>query len=145
MSKPIDQLSTDDLRNHPIWEYATDEEDEHDETWVRPLEMRAVPVDDESDVVHVACDLVLATGRELTGFVSLWNGELHDEAPVVVGASGQYWPLDGRPHRRNRVAFEDFFGMPYDGLFPVRWRLRAFVASERELRSGSYPGSTRAD
>lgn len=143
MSKPIDQLSADDLREHPIWEYATDEEGDHDETWVRPLATRVVPVADDRDVVHVACDLVLATGRGLTGFMSLWNGELQDEAPVAVGTSGQYWPLDSRPHRRNRAAFDDYFGAPYDGLFPVRWRLRAFVGTERQLRSGAYAGSMR--
>ena len=140
MSKPIDQLSSEDLREYPIWEYASDEEEEHDETWVRPLAVTLVPVNEDRDVVHVACTLILATGRELVGFMSLWNGELQDEAPVAVGTSGQYWPLDYPPHRRNRAAFDAFFDAPYEDLFPVRWRLCVAVGAERDLRSGTYPG-----
>ncbi|KWU55011.1 hypothetical protein AWW70_25740 [Bacillus mycoides] len=37
-SKPIDELTIEDLKHNPIWEWAIDEEDneEHDETWVKP-------------------------------------------------------------------------------------------------------------
>lgn len=33
--KPIDELTIEDLKQNPIWEWAIDEE-EYDETWVKP-------------------------------------------------------------------------------------------------------------
>ncbi len=37
-SKPVDELTIEDLRKHPIWEWAIDEEEneDQDETWVKP-------------------------------------------------------------------------------------------------------------
>lgn len=37
-SKPIDKLTIEDLKQNPIWEWALDEDEneEHDETWVKP-------------------------------------------------------------------------------------------------------------
>ncbi|MFC0472327.1 hypothetical protein ACFFHM_17985 [Halalkalibacter kiskunsagensis] len=39
-SKPVDELTIEDLKENPIWEWAVDEEEneEQDETWVRPSE-----------------------------------------------------------------------------------------------------------
>ncbi|MED0982322.1 hypothetical protein P4T48_23105 [Bacillus paramycoides] len=39
-SKPIDELTIEDLKQNPIWEWALDEEEneECDETWVKPAE-----------------------------------------------------------------------------------------------------------
>ena len=39
--KPIDELTIEDLKQNPIWEWAIDEEEneEHDETWVKPAEL----------------------------------------------------------------------------------------------------------
>ncbi|EJQ44678.1 hypothetical protein IEE_02868 [Bacillus cereus BAG5X1-1] len=39
-SKPIDELTIEDLKHNPIWEWAIDEEEneECDETWVKPVE-----------------------------------------------------------------------------------------------------------
>ncbi|MDM5317211.1 hypothetical protein QUF49_14475 [Fictibacillus sp. b24] len=41
-SKPVDELSIKDLKEHPIWEWVIDEEEneEQDETWVRPSETK---------------------------------------------------------------------------------------------------------
>lgn len=39
-SKPIDKLTLEDFKDNPIWEWAIDDEqnEEQDETWVRPSE-----------------------------------------------------------------------------------------------------------
>ncbi|PAE39014.1 hypothetical protein [Bacillus sp. 7884-1] len=39
-SKPVDELTIDDFKESPIWEWAIDEEEneDQDETWVRPSE-----------------------------------------------------------------------------------------------------------
>ena len=54
--KPIDQLTPEDLEAFPIWEFATDEEedDERDETWVRPVDAAFIEPDQYS--LSVAAD-----------------------------------------------------------------------------------------
>ncbi|WP_242320340.1 hypothetical protein [Bacillus cereus group sp. BfR-BA-01349] len=44
--KPIDELTIEDLKQNPIWEWAIDEEEneEHDETWVKPHRYQAKPI-----------------------------------------------------------------------------------------------------
>ena len=39
-SKPVDKLTLEDFKDNPIWEWAIDDEqnEEQDETWVRPSE-----------------------------------------------------------------------------------------------------------
>jgi hypothetical protein len=40
-SKPVDELTIEDLKENPIWEWAIDEEnEEQDETWVTPSETK---------------------------------------------------------------------------------------------------------
>jgi len=41
-SKPVDELTIEDLKENPIWEWAIDEEEneEQDETWVRTSETK---------------------------------------------------------------------------------------------------------
>ncbi|MGG3572859.1 hypothetical protein ABES80_10290 [Bacillus gobiensis] len=41
-SKPVDELTIEDLKENPIWEWVIDEEEneEKDETWVRPSETK---------------------------------------------------------------------------------------------------------
>lgn len=136
--KPIDELSDDDLRRYPIWEYATDAEEEHDETYVRPVNADEVPADVDCNVYHVACDVRSATGALFAAFVSVCNGQCDGDAPIIVGSPGEYWPVDERPHRRVRERFDAFFGAPYEALFPLTWTLRALIRGETQPRTGSF-------
>jgi hypothetical protein len=141
MSKPIDALLPSDLATHPIWEFALDEEEGGDETYVRPVSATVVPIDSDHVVYHVACDVHTANGRVFAGFMSFCNGQLEDQAPIVVGGSDNYWCLDTPPFRKQRVAFEALFGTPYADVFPVNWALRIPVAGENSVRTGRYGGA----
>ena len=136
-AKPIDELSADDLHSHPIWEYAMDEE-AHDETYVRPVASTSVPREPHV-VYHAACEVIAATGRSYAAFMSICDGALHDEAPVVVGNAGEYWPLD-LPSDYQPAKFKQFFGVTHNALFPMQWRLRVPVDGELEPWSGVYNG-----
>ena len=137
--KPIDELVRADLHAFPLWEYATDAEEECDETCVRPVERATIPSSHDYVVYHVVCDVVSAHGANYIGFMSLCNGELHDDAPVVVGAQrGEYFCIESAPQRRQRAAFEAVFGVEHAALFPLRWTLRLRVEGETAYRSGRY-------
>ena len=134
--KPLAELTADDLAMFELWEFANDREDEGDETWVRPVDSDVVPVDADNVVYHVACDVELADGRVLTGHVSVCNGEMDADPPLVVSDAGETFDLEHPPHRRQQAAFEALFGAPFAAVFPVRWRLRLPLAGEAAYREG---------
>jgi hypothetical protein len=138
--KPIHELTAEDLRAYPIWEFATGHEETHDETAVTPSVIREIPAEDDYEVYHAACVVTTARGTPLSGFMSLASGELHDPAPVVVGETGGYFPLDCPPGRKEKVAFEVVAGAPYADIFPVRWQLLPCIEGEACPRSGTFGG-----
>jgi hypothetical protein len=140
--KPIHELTVRDLSMHRVWEYATGSEVGHDETCVCPVALPEIPAQEEDFVVyHVACSIRTAPGRTLMGFMSVCGGELHDVAPVILGAEGGYFPLDCPPTRKEEAAFETAAGAPYREVFPVSWRMSVPFAGETEVRAGTFPVS----
>jgi hypothetical protein len=138
-AKPISELSAADLDTSPIWEWAYDEE-ECDETCVRPTELSAVPREGE---YHVALLLTTATGATLHGLASVCDGELETDGIGAVAAAGGYWVLDSPPHGRRETAwFVERFGAAFAELFPVAWSARVAFAGEAELRRGILPAAT---
>jgi hypothetical protein len=135
--KPIHELVADDLRDHPLWTYATDAESDHDETWVRPLPASTIPRASD-DIVHAACDIVAANGRRFIGFLSCFDGRIQDDEPIIVCEDTGYWPMGHAPHRRERAAFEAFFGGEYTTLFPLRWTMRVLFEGESAPRHGVF-------
>jgi len=116
-AKPVDELTARDFEDHPIWEYAMDDEDTLDETYVRPVHSSVVP--DETWVVYqVACTVTVASGKSYPGFLEICNSAPHFDAPSVVGASSD----------ENAQ------------LLPVRWRLHVPVAGNPQLQSGVFEG-----
>lgn len=136
--KPIHQLTAQDLRQHPLWEYATGEEGDYDETYVYPTAGSTVPRSDDFTIYHVACTITTPLGNRLTGFMSFCGGELNDPAPTVVGEAGGYFPLDYPPTRKEVASFQAVLGAPYAEVFPVRWELALPVSGESTLRSGKF-------
>lgn len=69
-SKPIDELTIDDLQEYPIWERATDSEggEERDETWVEPVETDNFTED-------------------LNGSIVLGEANINDEKPIPIMCS----------------------------------------------------------
>ena len=134
--KPIDRLTTEDLAMFPLWEVAADIDTGRDETTVRPVDSAVVPVDADRTVYHVACDVELGNGRRLTGRVCVSDGELFPEPPIVVDDAGNAYFLDGPPAPRQEAAFEALFGVPFEGMFPVRWQLRLPLDGEPAYRAG---------
>jgi hypothetical protein len=139
-AKPVHELTARDLQAHPIWEYATDDEDVLDETYVRPVNSPAVP--QEAWVVYqAACTVTVATGKSYPGFLEICNSKPHFEAPVVVGDSGeQYWSLSRPLDEHERGRFEKFFGATFEQLLPIRWQLRVPVSGNPGLQTGVFGG-----
>ncbi|MBI2726647.1 MAG: hypothetical protein HYX42_10400 [Polaromonas sp.] len=133
--KPIDQLSVDDLTVFPIWEFAMDEEDipGQDETWVRPVAAKAVPLDASS--LSVAAEF-RGPRQTFEGFLVLstdsgWN-EPHG---AVLLHDGRYLPVSfGNKVARSR--FAKLMDIEEDRIFPLQYVLRVRVDGEPSYRQG---------
>jgi hypothetical protein len=140
--KPIDRLTREDLEQFPLWEFAGGDEDDHDETCVRPVASEDVP-DEEYTVFQVACDVTTATGRRLLGHIGVCDGAIDDDAPTLVTDGLGSFGLDEWPHRRNRAAYDALLGGEYESHFPVEWQLRLPLSGENALRVGTLRAPPR--
>jgi hypothetical protein len=70
-SKPINLLTPTDIEQHPIWEFAIDEEgiEGQDETSVRPFDSVVVPLNEYS--LSVAADFSTSNGSKFSGIVDV--------------------------------------------------------------------------
>ncbi|MDR2188548.1 MAG: hypothetical protein LBE62_10940 [Azonexus sp.] len=138
-AKPIQNLTAYDLLKHPIWQYAMDDENSLDETYVRPINSASVP-QDEWVVYQVACKVIVSSGKTYVGFLEICNNTYHcdDSSPVVVGESGtDYWWLGSEPDDKGeRDKFEKFFGSTYAQLLPIQWELYVPLSGNSQLKSG---------
>ena len=95
--KQVYELTTEDLEQHPVWEFALDEEGEEgqDEATVRPYEVQGT-LDPAEGMFVVRARLTLADGTELTGYLTppvQGDSSLGTLQPAVVGPTGQvsFW------------------------------------------------------
>ena len=107
------------------------DENQYDETYVRPVLKPLVP--DTDELIHVGLRWCTVKGTVRPGCVELFlykyrfpatflRGELCDLEPRVVGV--QAW----------KAQLEEVFGEPFAQIFPLRWELAVAHANRR--RSG---------
>lgn len=139
--KAINELNHEDLEAFPIWEFANDEEEneEQDETWVRPVPGNVIDLDQYS--LSVAADFVTASGKAISGAVDVTTADefefghaflLYDDRYIFV--SSEKFP-DGN-QERNAVALA--LGLPVEKAFPLKFTLRVLVEGETNFRSGEF-------
>ena len=138
--KPIQDLTLDDLRSFPIWEFASDEKtiDGRDETCVRPVDAMSIDRDRPASL-SVAADFETASGRQLAGLVGLavaiWDDGSVESSNAVVITDRKYvfaWPARGS--ERGEVASE--FGLSEEEFFPLAYQVRVLVLGESTRRAG---------
>lgn len=128
--KPASDLTPADFAAFPIWEYVMDE-DQFDETYVRPVMEARLP--DNGELFHVGMELRTAKGTTRPGCVEFFDGEyrfpgtflrgeLRDLEPRVVDVTE--W----------RAQMEEVFAQPVAEIFPLHWKLTVPHSDKR--RSG---------
>lgn len=137
--KPIDELRPEDLAAFPIWEFASDEEEneEQDETWVRPVSAKAIGPDLYS--LSVAADFHTASGQVLGGFVGVTTAEEFECSHGVLLHAGNYLFIpSGEFEVAERSAFANALGMETAQVFPLRFSLKVLVQGESTARAGEF-------
>jgi hypothetical protein len=122
--KPITVLVEEDIRAFPVWEFAADEEadEEQDETFVRPVDARAVPIDAYS--LSVAARFTTPLGRELVGIIGLSTADGIEVGHAALIADGKYIfvpspEFPGATKEYSRIA--SLLGMAVTDAFPLRF------------------------
>ena len=149
--KPGVKLTLADFNQFPIWEYATDEESEEgqDETWVRPVGRKHIPVGEYSQLV--AASFTAPGGLSFQGFMVVTTaGDPFEISPgAIIGrrlyavlptisrgeaeAKKYPWSL------RERKELERLLRLDGHALFPLQYQLRVLIRGEKEKRSGLVP------
>jgi hypothetical protein len=134
--KPIDALTSDDIETYPVWEFATDEEDNEDadETWVRPLICDEIPLGEYA--LSVAADFVAPSGHKFSGIVDVsTNGQVMSNGGCLIHDRKYTYISADRKSRERRNLLKSV-GLLEVEFFPLKYTLRIRVQGELTLRSG---------
>jgi len=136
--KLIDALTPEDLDAFAIWEFAMEESDSRDETWIRPLDRSTIPL--ETSSLSVAADFVTADGTRFAGIVGLSTDEGLEIASGSLLAGGVY-VYAGHGEKtsiRYKTSAASQLGKPPVDIYPLRFTLRALLEGEAAPRSGIF-------
>jgi hypothetical protein len=144
--KQVYLLTIEDLNEHPIWEFCSDEEGEEgqDEATVKPSEETEVQGYSPGAYILTA-DIIFADGSDGIGYI--YSGEPDDFGclqPNIVGASGQanlwlgWLKFVSNPQAAISKACEAL-GKEPSAIFPIRFITRPHInGSPMELVAASF-------
>lgn len=144
--KPIDELTPNDIRTHPIWRFVSDEGDEvlgkdEDETWVTPWDSAAVPVGVGS--LSVAATFTACNGRKFPGIVevSTQDGIGFGHAALLV--DDKYLFLPSALFADADAEYEAIAAslrLSRKEVFPLHFELSVPVGAAEGRESGTFAG-----
>lgn len=136
--KPVDELTASDLEAFPVWEFAMDEEEdeEQDETWVKPMLAAEVPAGGFS--LSVAAALKLANGHVYPGVMFCdTDAGLDIAAVALLTTEGRvlFSPSDSPAEIRRSLKR---LGLARQHVFPLDYCTRAPLARTGALEYGTF-------
>jgi hypothetical protein len=138
--KPIEALTAEDLTMFTIWEFAMDQQKDHqqDATWIRPLDRSTIPR--ETGSLSVAADFITADGTRFAGIVGLSTGDGLAIASGSLLADGAYvYAAHGeKTSIRYKTSTASQLGKSPADIYPLRYTLRALLDGEAAPRSGIF-------
>jgi hypothetical protein len=134
--KPVDQITLEDLRKHPVWEYANDEEcvEGQDETTVRPCKTSGA-LDPVEERCMVRAKFTLADGTVMQGMMTLpgpSEAGLGILQPVIITDAGRvlFWHGTFAPEAKELKMSYKILGRDATKVFPIQ------VVTDVELVGG---------
>jgi hypothetical protein len=136
--KPIEGLTPEDLNTYTIWEFAREENDERDASWIRPLDRATIPRDTGS--LSVAADFVTADGTRFAGIVGLSTdaGLAIASGGLLTGGAYVYAAHGEKTSIRYKTSTASQLGKSPADIYPLRYTLRALLDGEAAPRSGIF-------
>lgn len=135
--KSIADLSPDDLRTFPVWEWAEDEEgvEGQDETFIRPVNCRVLHLDPLRQL-HVAADFRTPDERHFEGIVTVSSDGI-DTGLLFADSRGIEIPYDFWP-KKKRKEFVKALQSTEKRIYPLAYRLRVPFSGEKTPYSGIF-------
>lgn len=133
-SRPITDLTEEDISTHRVWVWALDEEtdEDQDETWVYPVGTPELPLGLEYDFI-VRATITFANGQTIPGLV-----EVHcpgDDgmyfSSVAFFWRGKYYGYDDADDQAELLKKT---GLREDQVFPYKWKLDVKLKGEPDYR-----------
>ncbi len=141
IGKQVYELTMDDLRQFPIWEFRLDAEGQsgQDESTVRPHTESGL-LNPAGRMFVVRAAFTLADGTKLPGYITppvRGHEGLGTMQPIIVTARGQVrlWCGTAAPDAKRLAQSYELLGKDAQRVFPVRFE------SEVELADGPARGS----
>ena len=140
-SKPFAEVTVSDIAVSPVWEFATDEEESHDETWVRPV--KTLPVDCLDSMV-VGTKVLLGNGTKRWAIlvnVDLDNARRTRQFLVMmIEKDGDWFELaryfDVDYARRGPMQLAAFLDMSVEDVFPISYDVSALAIGKPDVTTG---------
>ncbi len=132
--KQVFELTVDDLRKFPVWEFALNEEgvSGQDELTVRPYPITGA-LDADEGLFVVRAEFLLADGTRMIGYVTP-PGANGDESlgtiqPVILTERGQisFWFGLGIPSKKNIIDCYTRLGKYGALIFPARFKSKVAI------------------
>lgn len=139
--KPIDQLEPEDFSSFPIWEFATDEEENEgqDETWVRPVATQIIEPNSYS--LAVAARFETVSGLSILGCVDVTTANEFEFGHGVLLHNGEYIFVPSSNYSRanqDRKAVASSLQLAESQVFPLKFTLLVNVRGEQLPRKGEF-------
>jgi len=138
--KQVYDLKLEDFDQHPIWEFALDEEGQEgqDEATVRPYSS-AGPANPEDGTLVVRARFTLADGTTMHGYLTSPFGEfsgLGTIQPQIITPEGpvSFWFGVLKPAKKDLAQCYKRLGRNAESIFPLRFQ------SEVEVVGGPFTG-----
>jgi hypothetical protein len=125
--KQVYELTVEDFDQHPVWEFALDEEGEEgqDEATVRPIQLTG-PVNPADGMVVVKARFTLADGTLMAGYLTPpipHSGDLSSIQPQIITQRGQvsFWCGAFKPTSDQLAQNYGRLGRTAHQIFPLRF------------------------
>lgn len=141
--KPAENLSVDDLKKHPVWEWVLDTEPERDDLLQPVVELPVaslanrlvgtqVTLNNGTSHWAVLLNVSTASARQTRHFMTLWleaNGDWFELA--------RYFDSEYRTRGPSQLA--QFLGLGIDEVFPIFYDISRVATGHQDVLAGSIP------
>lgn len=140
--KPVDEIQISDWEQYPVWEFATDMEEElPDETWMRPL--KKLPVENlENRLIGVLVELNNGSKRwAMLGNLSLNDPEQTEQFLCLAiyldqGVFHLACYFDSDYERRSPRILAEALGLTLEETFPIKYDISKYVVGDERVIKG---------
>jgi hypothetical protein len=145
-TKSVVSLQVSDLKNHPVWQFVTD--DEEDETAVRPV--NRLPVSSLEGRI-IGMPVRLAKGRSvwaIIGNLDTKNTQKNEHFVLLsIERKGKWFQLeryfDPKYREHGPKALARFLGLSLVEVFPISYDVRKYAKGESSALTGTIPRKPR--